>query len=455
MDNHINTGYKQELKRVLPLSALVFYGLAYISLIGAFTMYGVTTVTTHGMFALCFLIATISMSFTALSYAKMSAVYPIAGSAYSYTQRTINPYAGFMTGWVVLLDYALLPITNFLLLGLYLNTMIPQIPAWVFSLFFIIVISLINIRGIKIAAGANMVLIVIQLVFLFALIIFMLKWLLTGNGAATLFSIKGIYDSAEISNVGWGTIFTSTSALCLCFLGFDAITTLAEETLEPEKNIGKALIIACIGAGAIFVVVGYLSQLSWPEAWQMIESPDTGAVELVGHVASSVMSYLFAGIYCVGCFGSGIASQSSAARLLFGMGRDRGLPKVLGRVSKKYQTPVVSILVVAAIGCVSLVIDLMSIASIINFGALLAFTMVNICVIRHYYIGEKKRGGKNVWKYLICPAIGAIIAFVIWINLDSKAMILGLAWTAVGIIFMAITTKGFKQPPIDIDFSEN
>lgn len=449
-----NTGYKQELKRVLPLSSLVFYGLAYISLIGAFTMYGVSTVTTHGMFALCFLIATLSMSFTALSYAKMSAIYPIAGSAYSYTQRTLNPYVGFMTGWVVLLDYALLPITNFLLLGLYLHTMIPQIPAWIFSLFFIIVISLINVRGINIAAGANIILIVIQLIFLFALIIFMLKWLCTGNGEATLFSIKGIYNGVEIGNVGWGTIFTSTSSLCLCFLGFDAITTLAEETLEPEKNIGKALVISCIGAGAIFVLIGYLSQLSWPDAWKLIETPDTGAVELVGHVANSVMSYLFAGIYCVGCFGSGIASQSSAARLLFGMGRDKGLPKVLGRVNKKYQTPVVAIIVVAVIGCVSLVIDLLSIASIINFGALLAFTMVNLCVIKHYYIENNMRKGKHIWKYLVCPLIGAIIAFVIWINLDSKAMILGLVWTAIGIIYLSVSTRGFKEAPIDIDFGE-
>jgi amino acid transporter len=332
--------------------------------------------------------------------------------------------------------------------------MVPQIPAWIFSLVMIVIITAINCKGIKLAAGSNTILIIIQLVFLCAFIIFMLKWLTTGNGAATLVDIKGFYNGGEVHKLGWGTIFTATSALCLCFLGFDAITTLAEEAYNPTKNIGRAIIIACIGAGAFFVVVGYLSQLSWPDAWSQIKSPDTGAVELIRKVAGSTMSYVFAGIYCVGCFGSGIASQSSAARLLYGMGRDKGLPSFLGIVNEKHGTPIPAIFVVAAIGCISLVIDLLSIASIINFGALLAFTMVNICVIKHYFIDKKMRKGWDVFRYLIAPLIGACIAFFIWVNLDSKAMILGAVWSTIGIIVLAITTKGFKKAPINIDFSE-
>ena len=451
MEINSQTGYKSELKRVLKLPHLVFYGLAYINLIGAFTMYGTITVSSHGMFAMCFLIATISMSFTAISYSKMSAVYPIAGSAYSYTQRTINPYIGWMTGWVIMLDYALLPITNYLLLGLYLHTMIPAIPAWVFSLVWILIIGGINYFGIKIAAIFDSILIVIQMIFLFAIVIFMLKWLLTGNGEATLISSKGFYNQAAIDDLGWGTIFTGTSALCLCFLGFDAITTLAEEAENPEKNVGKALIISCIGAGLIFVLVGYLSQLCWPNAWQEIVEPDTGAKELVGYVAGNALSYIFAGIFCVGCLGSGIASHSSAARLLYTMGRDRGLPHALAKVHPKYGTPTVAIIVVGCIGAVSMVIDLMSIATIINFGALLAFTMVNVCVIKHYYIDKKERAGYNKWKYLGCPLVGACIAFFLWINLDHMAMILGLSWTAIGIIVLAYQTKGFKKPPISME----
>lgn len=451
MEINKQTGYKQELKRVLKLPHLVFYGLAYISLIGAFTMYGDITVTTHGMFATCFLIATISMSFTCISYSKMSAVYPIAGSAYSYTQRTINPYVGWMTGWVVMLDYALLPITNYLLLGLYMHTMIPQIPAWVFSLAWIIIITIINYRGIKLAALFDSILIVVQLVFLFAFLIFMIKWLVSGNGEAAIFSSKGFYNQETIDSVGWGTVFTGTSALCLCFLGFDAITTLAEEAEKPEKNIGKALIIACIGAGLIFVIIGYFSQLCWPDAWREIQQPDTGAKELVGYVAGNALSYVFAGIYCCGCLGSGIASHSSAARLLYTMGRDRGLPHILAKVHPKHGTPIVAVIVVACIGGVSLVIDLMSIATIINFGALLAFTMVNVCVIKHYYIDNGMRSGYNKWKYLGCPLVGACIAMFIWINLDKTAMILGLSWTAIGIAMLAYQTRGFKKPPIQME----
>ncbi len=446
-------GYKQELKRELSLGSLVFFGLAYINIIGAFTMYGIATNMTKGMFALAFLIAAISMGFTAFSYAKMSAAFPIAGSSYSYTQRSISPYAGFMVGWIIMLDYILLPITNFLLIGIYMEILIPSVPSWAWSLIAIILITLLNIKGVKLAANSDAVITIVNATFLLAFFLFMCKWLLEGNGEATFFSINGFINAEAIadSKIGWAAVLQATSVLCLCFLGFDAITTFAEEAIEPEKNIGRAIIIACLGAGGLFVTIAYFSQLSWPDAYLHLKSPDTGATELIELVAGTFMSYLFTALFMLGCIGSGIASQSSGARLLFVMGRDGGLPKILGKVNEKTQTPIISIMAIALVSCISMFTDLFSIASVINFGGLIAFTMVNICVIKHYYLKGKMREGYNIIKYLIAPGIGAIISITIWINLDAIAHILGGIWTVTGFVILAIQTKGFKKPPMKLE----
>lgn len=449
-------GYEQTLRRVLPISALVFYGMAFINPIGGFTLYGVTQQMTHGMFTLAFAIAAGAMIFTAYSYSRMAAAYPIAGSAYSFAQRSIHPYAGFYVGWSYILDYVMVPITNYLLLGLYLNSMFPMVPKWAIILFFVIAIHIINVVGIKVAAGANIGLLIIQFIFIAAIIIFMLKFILTGNGAATLISPEALINSSELNSpeVGWATIFTAASVLCLCFTGFDAITTLSEEAVEPEKNVGKAIIIACAIVSILFISLAYLSTLSWPEAWSELKSPDTGAVELINIVAGSTIAYLFSAIFCVGCLASGIASQSSGARLLFGMGRDGVLPKFFAHVNPKFRTPTNSLLIIAVIGLSAIFFDIFSIASLINFGALLAFASVNISVIGHYYIKGKHRSGANVFKNFIVPLIGAVITLMIWLNLDKNALIMGGIWTLIGTIYLMYQTKMFKKLPIEMKFDE-
>ena len=102
-------GYEQSLNRVLKLKSLVFYGFAYMMPLTIFTSYGIVQQATHGMLALAYVICTIAMTFTGISYMRMVKVYPMAGSVYSYAQRSINPHIGFLGGWAILMDYLLMP----------------------------------------------------------------------------------------------------------------------------------------------------------------------------------------------------------------------------------------------------------------------------------------------------------------------------------------------------------
>ena len=163
------------------------------------------------------------------------------------------------------------------------------------------------------------------------------------------------------------------------------MTTIAEEAVEPEKNVGRALIIICLAAGGVFIVLAYLMQCAWPEGFKSFDNPDTASTEYLTFVCGVIISNLFVVIYTCACVASAIASQASAARILFGMGRDGMLPKkIFGHVSKKTKVPIYNIFIISAVSLVGIVLSLEAVTSLVNFGALLGFTLVNISVIARF-----------------------------------------------------------------------
>ena len=449
--------YKQELNRVMKLPSVVFFGIAYMAPITIFSTYGLVCGMTHGMLALTYTVATLAMMFTALSYRHMVRAFPIAGSVYTYTQRSINPHIGFMAGWGILLDYILLPMFNYVTLSLYMNILIPQIPTTAWIAVFIVIVTVVNLFGMNFTKIFNNTLIIIQLVFVVAVVIFSLKYIFGGGGLGTILDPSAFFNAEEFAKpeVGWATIFSGASILCMSFLGFDSVTTIAEETVEPEKTIGRALLITCFAAGGSFIVMSYIMQSAWPEAWFSFENPDSGAYEYMFHVLGNVVALIFCAMMVIGATASAVASQASAVRILFRMGRDGLLPKkVFGYVNKKTKIPSINVIIVAVISLSAMILDLSAAASLVNFGALLGFVMVNLSVIAHYFIKGKRRKGADIIKFLICPIIGAVICAVLWINLDSLSKTLGILWLVLGFIALAISTKFFRSLPPDMNLSE-
>lgn len=441
------------LKRVLSLSSLVFYGFAFMVPLTIFTTYALVTNLTHGMVAITYLITTFAMSLTAFSYVKMTKAYPVAGSVYTYVHKSINPYLGFMSGWVVLIGYMFLPMLNYLAAALFLYAAIPQIPSWIWIVGFAAIVTVVNHFGIQVTAIVNKIIVWIQIIFLVALLIIAIKYIVGGGGAGTLFDGSALINFTELGKQGMGlpVLLIGASILALSFLGFDAISTLSEEAINPEKNIGRAIIIACLGAGLAFAFITYILQLAWPNAWFEMVDKEGGAYELISRVAGSLMAYIFIGAYVVGCLASSISSVSSASRILYGMGRDKILPKkIFGFLHPKYKTPTYSILIMGLLSLLAIKLSLVTALSLLNFGALLAFTMVNISVIFHFFIRGKKRGFYDSIRYFLVPLAGAVITFTLWIRLDATSMKLGFVWIGLGIIYLAVTTNFFRKLPAEM-----
>lgn len=444
-------GYTQTLNRVMDLKALVYFGLACIAPGTILVTYGLVVHLTHGMLALTYVVATLAMMFTAFSYRYMVRAYPVSGSVYSYVSRSIHPYVGFLAGWAILMDYLLLPLLNYVAEGVFISAILP-IPKSVIIIALIVVVTVLNFTGIKVAATANKIMVIICLVSLAVTIFFSLKWVFTGNGAGTFFDANAFFNAVEFNKPGVGipAILSGASILALSFLGFDAVTTVSEETIDPEKTVGRALLITCIGAGVAFVLMAYLFQLAWPNAWSEMINVEAGSNELILKTCGSTFLYIGIVTGLIAAVASATAAQASAARILFGMGRDGSLPKFFAHIHPKYKTPSYNILLICAISLTGVVMTLNVATSLVNFGALLGFAFVNVSVIAHYFIRKKQRSGFNILRYLVFPIIGTIICIVLWLNLSRFSKILGFSWLAVGFIVLMIISKFFKKLPPDL-----
>jgi len=435
----------QKLKRVLTLKDLAIYGLAFMTPIAPAYIYGAGTSATGGALAGAYLVAMVAMLFTALSYGKMAGAFPVAGSTYSYTQRGINRYLGFFAGWGIYLDYVLVPLIVFITGALYANAAVPQIPYFVWVLIIAGVTTVVNCIGVKIAARTNIFFVAIMCAVVVAFIVACAIAIGKGHGAGTMLSAKPFVNSFSGGNGGVSALVAGGALACFSFLGFDSITTMSEEALHPKKDIGRAAVIACLAGGIIFILQAYMAQLLWPD-YATFSNPDTALFD-VAHVAGgAALSGFYTFAVILSTFTAGIAGQSSAARVMFGMGRDQALPKkFFTYLHPKFKTPILNILIMAAIGIVgSLCLDLTLVVQMMNFGGLLGFMLVNLSVIVYFFFRRKER---RALKYLIFPAVGFCICLYLWANLSHTAFIVGFSWLIVGFIVMLFATKGFKVAP--------
>lgn len=436
------------LRRALGLPSLVLFGLVYMVPLTVFTTYGIVTQTTGGRLSVAYLVTLAAMVFTARSYARMAVAYPVAGSAYTYTQRSFGAPVGFLAGWSLLLDYLFLPMINYLVIGIYLNAAVPAIPGWVFVVLSIAAVTLLNIVGIVSVARANLVIIAIQAIFIVTFLVLACSKVF---GLGTVDLLAPIHGDGGAT--GFSPVLAGAAILCLSFLGFDAVSTLSEEAKDPNRSVPQAIMIATVVAGVIFVVLSYLGQLVFPS--NEFTDVESGSLDLMLTAGGQFLQTFFTAAYVAGALGSAIASQASVARILYAMGRDGVLPRsFFGHVSPRFATPVYAILAVSAVSLLATVISLTTLASVISFGALVAFSVVNLSVIKHYFVDRRERDGVGLMSNLVLPLIGFLLTVWLWTSLSGLTLVIGLSWLAAGFVWLAGVTRGFQRPTPVLDLKE-
>ncbi len=177
------TAAAPSLKRVLTLWDLVFYGIVLIQPIAPVPLYGVAQKLSDGHFLTTILIAMFAMLITAVSYGRMAAIYPAAGSAYTYVGKGLNPHLGFLAGWAMFLDYLLQPLINTVWISTALHERYLQaVPFVVWAAIIASIITLLNLRGIRSSARANKVLLFSMFVVVGAFLVLAVRYLLRSHG---------------------------------------------------------------------------------------------------------------------------------------------------------------------------------------------------------------------------------------------------------------------------------
>ncbi|VVP72702.1 Putrescine importer PuuP [Pseudomonas fluorescens] len=436
------------LQRTLSLGSVVLFGIAYMTPIIVLGTFGILAQSTAGMVPAAYLAALVAMFFTAMSYGRMASAFPVAGSAYSYVRKAISPKLGFIAGWAVLLDYLFLPMAIWLIGAAYLNSAFPAVPQWIWVLAFIGITSAINIVGLKLANGINALLMLVQFLVLIAFVALCVHYV-GGDASTPLWSIKPFFNG----DMQMPLIMSGAAIACYSFLGFDAVSTLTEETRDPRRTIPRAIMLITLIGGLIFVGVSYFVQIAHPSF--QFDSVDSAAYEIARNIGGDLFVSIFLIGLIVGQFASGLSAQASGSRLLYAMGRDGVLPKsFFGTLHERFGTPINSILLCAVVALLALKLDVTTSTSFINFGAFLAFSLVNLSVIFHYWIGGEKKGLRELVLFLIFPFIGLAADLWLMVSLDHLAIYLGLSWLAIGVVYLAVLTGGFRRQPPEMDFQE-
>ncbi|MBL3688253.1 APC family permease [Leucobacter zeae] len=426
------------LKRQLGLPSLVAYGLTSMGVLSVVSVYGPGTQISDGHLPAAYVLAVVIMLFTAHSYGRMAVHVPITGGAYAYATRGFGQFTGFLTGWVMMLDYLFLPMVNFLLFGLYFNSLFTGVAPWAGTLVCLLIVAVLSVIGVGWIKRMNTVVVLASVLVILA---FLVLAVLNAPGL----SLEAVMRPLSVGEGGLGPIFAAAAIVAFAFLGFDGVSTLAEETKHPRRNIPRGIILSTLFAGLGYIAFTIAGSLIVPD-WTTLENLDAAGTELMQQAGGDVLMVVFVIVNVTGIVLCGAAAQMSVSRVIFAMGRDGILPPALARLHPRFRTPFVASAVVSAVALVALFITLDQAVYMINFGALLAFAMVNLATIKVLFFDLRLRSGWGLVRHLAMPAVGFASIVWLWTSLAWFTYVLGAAWLAIGIVVYLVRRNQHGGP---------
>lgn len=445
-----------QLDRALGLWNLIIIGMVIIQPTAPMGIYGVISNKAAGHVVTTILIAMLAMLLTAVSYGKMAAAYPSAGSAYTYVGKEMHPMLGYITGWSMVMDYILNPLICIAFCAKAAMNILPGLSYYTWITVFAIAFTWANLRGVKTSARINeslcIVMTIVVAIFLVAVARFI--WNLHSHSAG--YFTRPFYDPGTFSS---SRIFAGTSVAVLTYIGFDGISTLSEEVENPRRNIPLATVLVCLITGLLSGLEVYAAQLVWGSRLFPSGQIESAFSMIARQVGGALLFQTINFTLLVANAGSALGAQLAASRLLYGMGRGDALPKsFFGFIDPKRRVPRNNILVVgvfALIGAGLLEFFAARLgggayeigAQAVNFGAFIAFMGVNASAFIHYGLHAEKRTILSS----VLPVLGFLICGFIWLNLSHTALILGGAWMLIGVLYGTFNRKGFCTRAVNFE----
>ncbi|WP_238325923.1 APC family permease [Bryobacter aggregatus] len=408
------------LRRSLSLSALVFTGIVMIQPTAPMPLFGVVHETAKGHVVTTILIAMLGMMLTAFSYGRMAALYPQAGSAYTYVGKEIHPTFGFLAGWSMLMDYVLNPVICTIWCARAMTNIFAGVPEELWRIAFAGIFTWLNLRNIQATARTNQILTGLMGLVILAMLYCSARYALAQPVVSWT---RPFYDPATFS---LSAISAGTSLAVLTYIGFDGISTLGEEVIDAKRNILRGTVLVCLIIGILSAIEAYAAQIVWPYG-EPLPDIDTAYVHIAGRAGGPWLFQIVNLTLILATVGSGAGGVLAGARLMYGMGRDGRLPT--GFFSYLHPTsniPARNVILIGSTALVgSFVLSYQSGAELLNFGAFIGFMGVNLAAF--------KRSGSIPAK--LAALGGFLICAFLWWNLAIPSKLYGAGWLAVGILW--------------------
>jgi amino acid transporter len=414
-------------RRSLRFLDLVLYGLILIQPTAPMPVFGVLHDQAHGHVTTTIMLALVAMLLTAVSYGRMARVYPAGGSAFLYVGKELHPSLGYLCGWCLTLDYVLNPLICTIWSSKAAAAFLPAMPYAAWVLFFAALFTLLNLAGVETSARINALLAAVLLLVVAVFLAAAVRWILHGHPVHAAEWLLPFFDRRTF---GARAVLHGTSIAVLTYIGFDGISTLADEAREPRRDIPRAIVIACLVAGLLAAVEVYAAQLVLP-AGTVFANVETAYPEVGRLIGGWLLFSIVNGALLLATMGSGMASQMGAARLLYAMGRDGAIPaRFFGALAPKRLIPQNNVLLIGAICLIGGFLMSYELgAELLNYGALVAFIMVNLAAARRVWLESGAAG----FLPLLASLLGCAVCALLWGNLSALALKVGTLWAVLGI----------------------
>ena len=426
-----------KLKRRVSLFGVTVYGVGNVLGAGIYALIGEVVGITGNLSWLAFVLASITGALTGLSYAELSAMYSKSAAEFVYTEEAFKMrILSFLLGWIIIFSGILSAATVALGFANYLAALfgIPSIILTViFAALLIVILSLVNFIGIKASTWTNILFTFIEAAGLILIIII---------GIPHFGSVN--YLELPIGG-SFTVIFPAVALIFFAYIGFEDIANIAEEVKNPAKNLPKAIIYSIIITTVLYCLtaISVVSILPYSEIADSPAPLNSVTTAVLGPIGGIIMSFiaLFATANTV------LIMMIVTSRMMYGMARDKALPEGLSKVSPKYRTPALAVLITMILTMIPLFLgDIQDIANATVFGVLITFFMVNLSLIA---LRRKKPDLERPFKLKpnigwvpIIALLGCIVCFGLLFTFKLLTVVIQLIIVLCGVVvFYAMKSK--------------
>lgn len=402
--------------------------------------------------SLSFFLTAVACSFAALCYAEMAAMIPIAGGAYTYAYATLGEIVAWIIGWDLILEYAVSNMAVAVGFSAYFNDLLeslfglhlpaqlsgPMIAggrltgAWfnLSALIVLLILTWILVRGVRESAGTNNVMVVIKVAAILAFVI----------GAAG--AVKTENWRPFMPN-GFGGVLTGAAIVFFTYIGFDSVSTAAEECRRPQRDLPIGIVASLAICTVLYVSVALV--LTGIENWRNLgnAAPVAAALKMLGY--ENIRRWVVLGALG-GMLSSLLVFQYGQARVWFAMSRDGLLPPAFSKVHARYRTPHISTWVAGLfVGIPAGVWDIGTFADLANIGTLFAFVVVSAAVIVLRRTQPERKRGFRMPGVPWLPGLSILSCLVLMLSLPLQTWVCFFAWLILGLGIYVLFGKKHSQ----------